>query len=81
MPKPVKPVAVWSRASRPPSASQPSSGLFSNPKMRNGSSRTFATTETTMTYIGVRVSPWPRISAEKTKNPNRNGIPKKIISM
>jgi len=49
--------------------------------MRNGSSSTFRNTETTITAIGVRVSPYPRISAENTKNPNISGMPAKMTSM
>ncbi len=57
IPNPANPVTESSVVSRPPSRSSESNGLPSNPKMRNGSSRTFATTDTTTTYIGVRVSP------------------------
>ena len=90
IPYPANPVAANNVASRatgssaaaPGSAAiQPNSGLASNPKIRNGSSTTFNTTETNITAIGVRVSPYPRISAEKTKKPNISGIPRKITSM
>jgi len=57
----------------------PSSGNGPHPKMRNGSSARLSTTVTSITSIGVMVSPYPRISDMKTKKPNMNTIPSETI--
>ncbi len=53
----------------------PSSGNGPTPKISRGSSARLRTTLTSITRIGARVLPYPRISETNTKNPNTKGTP------
>jgi len=53
--------------------------LFSNPRIRNGSSATFRPTLATIRYSGVFVSPHPRRIAWKMKKPNIKSTPTNTV--